>query len=835
MRICIPVLSFHCAVAGLVAQSTCATTWQPGTIPGTSSPVNACVWWDPDGPGPRAQVLVVGGDFTAAGNLRASRIAAYDPQTAAWSTFGSGMDLAVTALCALPNGDLVAGGAFTTAGGQPCNRLARWNGSVWQPLGAGVNNRVSAVAARPNGNVVACGLFTTAGGNPVNYIAEWDGTTWDDMSGGVDYTPTAGVVAPAGGLLTLANGDVVAGGRFSRAGGVPVSCVARWNGTTWAPIGNGIPQLGYPYPINPVLALAQLPNGDLVAGGLFTQVGGVAANNLARWNGTTWSAMGSGATGGYVQALTVLSNGRVMAAGHITPNDVLEWNGTSWSPVANLGVAGLTFGNCLATSAGGIVGLGGDFRGLGNNVALRNGATWSAPSAGAPSPGYGFDSVVFAAARRGQTLIVGGAFHTAGGVAANVLAAWDGAAWSNLGAGFDYPVYPWPEPQISCLLARANGDIITGGLFTSPGQFVARWNGSTWAPLGAGTNSNVSALLETSTGDLVVGGSFTVPGNGIARWNGSTWSGLGSGVNGDVTALVEMPNGDLIAGGQFTSAGGVPASMIARWNGSTWQPLGSGVNTRVFALAVLADGSLVAAGEFGVAGGVQASRVARWNGTVWSAMGAGLSTREVRCLRVLPDGDLLAGGQGVAARWDGAGWAAADGDFPGNVNAFTDTPQGGVVAAGLFSLNAAQNVAYLTSSCPATSLAYGAGCAGAGGVDTLAADRLPWAGATFRATATGLPAPSVGFGVVGLVPTATPLASLVPQGLPGCSALVAPLSADLLAVAGGRATMGFSIPNAPYVVGVQFLAQVLTLETDLSGGLLAATSSNGLELTIGVF
>lgn len=91
------------------------------------------------------------------------------------------------------------------------------------------------------------------------------------------------------------------------------------------------------------------------------------------------------------------------------------------------------------------------------------------------------------------------------------------------------------------------------------------------------------------------------------------------------------------------------------------------------------------------------------------------------------------------------------------------------------------------------------------------------------------------FGVVGLVPTATPLASLLPQGLPGCSALVAPLSADLLVVAGGSPTMGFGIPNAPYVVDVQVLAQVPTLETDLAGGLLAATSSNGLELTIGVF
>jgi hypothetical protein len=70
-----------------------------------------------------------------------------------------------------------------------------------------------------------------------------------------------------------------------------------------------------------VSALAVLHNGDLVAGGGFLTAGGVAANNIARWNGSSWSAMG--VTAG--NALTVLPGGDLVAGVSFTSN------GTSYS------------------------------------------------------------------------------------------------------------------------------------------------------------------------------------------------------------------------------------------------------------------------------------------------------------------------------------------------------------------------------------------------------------------------------------------------------------------------------------------------------------------------
>jgi len=56
---------------------------------------------------------------------------------------------------------------------------------------------------------------------------------------------------------------------------------------------------------------------DLYAGGSFTTAGGVSANYIAKWNGSTWSALGSG-TNSYVRALAFLSSGEVFAGGDFT-------------------------------------------------------------------------------------------------------------------------------------------------------------------------------------------------------------------------------------------------------------------------------------------------------------------------------------------------------------------------------------------------------------------------------------------------------------------------------------------------------------------------------------
>jgi hypothetical protein len=80
-------------------------------------------------------------------------------------------------------------------------------------------------------------------------------------------------------VVATANGDVVVGGNFASIDGVAAAAVARWNGSAWTALAGGFPGLV-------VTALLELPNGDLVASP------GYAAG-LRRWNGSSWSQLGA--------------------------------------------------------------------------------------------------------------------------------------------------------------------------------------------------------------------------------------------------------------------------------------------------------------------------------------------------------------------------------------------------------------------------------------------------------------------------------------------------------------------------------------------------------------
>ena len=73
-----------------------------------------------------------------------------------------------------------------------------------------------------------------------------------------------GALGTVDSLVVMPSGDLVAGGRFQAVGSTVASNIARWDGSSWAPLGSGV---GGSKPSDPatVLALAVLPNGDIVA------------------------------------------------------------------------------------------------------------------------------------------------------------------------------------------------------------------------------------------------------------------------------------------------------------------------------------------------------------------------------------------------------------------------------------------------------------------------------------------------------------------------------------------------------------------------------------------
>jgi hypothetical protein len=74
------------------------------------------------------------------------------------------------------------GGEFTAVGGVSASNIARWNGSSWEALGAGVNSDVYSLAVAPNGDVYAGGTFTSAGDVTLgDRVAVWNGSTWNHL------------------------------------------------------------------------------------------------------------------------------------------------------------------------------------------------------------------------------------------------------------------------------------------------------------------------------------------------------------------------------------------------------------------------------------------------------------------------------------------------------------------------------------------------------------------------------------------------------------------------------------------------------------------------------
>jgi hypothetical protein len=269
-------------------------------------------------------------------------------------------------------------------------RLHAWNGATVTELSpAVISSSFGNGLAVYQGDIYVAGFFTSIGGVPASCIARFDGTQWHDVhSGPGEFNFVTGGVSPAYSLKVY-SGELYFGGTFNTSGGPPASRIIRWDGTQWRSLGGNAPS-GFS-----VLTLEEV-GGELWVGGEFPNVPGVpGTTSLAVWNGSSWS--GAGLPFGSLSYTT----------------EVGSHNGTVW-----------THGVYLDPTNRVVVG----------QVFRRNGAAWESPPGG--SIGGGPQPWIQQFTEYRGRLAMGGLFANAGALSGvNSVAFHSGTAWGRAQAG----------------------------------------------------------------------------------------------------------------------------------------------------------------------------------------------------------------------------------------------------------------------------------------------------------------------------------------------------------------------------------------------------------------
>lgn len=259
------------------------------------------------------------------------------------SSLGSGAADSAEAGMICSDGKLYLVGSDPNIGGvAAADFIGRWTGSAWEAVGSsGLNGSAYCITEDSEGNIYVGGAFTTAGGVTVNRFAKHTISSGDWAALG------SGTVGFSGGsvwsMVCLPDNKIIMGGDMANGGGeAAYDYLVTWDGTSYgqletAPNGS-IKKLIY-----------DKKAGILYAFGAFTEIGGVAANYAAYWDGSNWNPMPGATSIIYYATLTpygVQANSTFPALQ--LSNRFAYWDGATWRANeigCNKGMIGIFYRN----------------------------------------------------------------------------------------------------------------------------------------------------------------------------------------------------------------------------------------------------------------------------------------------------------------------------------------------------------------------------------------------------------------------------------------------------------------------------------------------------------
>jgi hypothetical protein len=239
----------------------------------------------------------------------------------------------------------VAGSNWATSNG--AYNVGRWDGHNWFAAGALDADVVESLAVYDAGQgprMYAGGIWPSGG----HVIWRWENGSWIELGSGLTPGPLGGALVhtmlaydPGSGSQLYVGGYFDGGSSFPGSPTVPSKGIIRWNGSHWSALGTGLTPVGGSNAPNVermiVYDAGQGP--ELYVAGHFGSAGGVPAEWIARWNGTSWNSLGTGVNGQVVgfgvwndgSGPKLYVSGLMTLAGGVPVSKVAIWDGTSWS------------------------------------------------------------------------------------------------------------------------------------------------------------------------------------------------------------------------------------------------------------------------------------------------------------------------------------------------------------------------------------------------------------------------------------------------------------------------------------------------------------------------
>ncbi|MFZ1220182.1 MAG: delta-60 repeat domain-containing protein, partial [Chthoniobacterales bacterium] len=262
--------------------------------------------------------ILVGGFFhgpNSIGGQTRNKIARLDAITAQADSFDPNADGEIYAFVVQADGKILISGQFATLSPNGCPPVTRRGIARLDPSGSvdsfdPGNGTVLTMAGDAGGRILAGGAFSSMGGQARNRIARLDATT--GLADSFDPNASYFVIA----IMPQSDGKVLASGAFNNIGGQTRNHIGRLDAIT------GLADSFDPNANDYVVSMMSQSDDKILVGGFFSgvnSIGGETRNRFARLDAATGNAdsfdpdSNEGLT-----SIAVQSDGKILVGGHFT-------------------------------------------------------------------------------------------------------------------------------------------------------------------------------------------------------------------------------------------------------------------------------------------------------------------------------------------------------------------------------------------------------------------------------------------------------------------------------------------------------------------------------------